>query len=390
MSTDFLTRSLELAPELVRLRRYFHQHPETGTSLPQTEAYVHRQLTDMGYQPQHIPNAGLLISAGQGHGRTLLIRGEMDALPMEETSGETFSSHCPGAAHTCGHDLHTTFLLGAAKLLKEQEAQLPGTVKLFFQTGEETLEGAENAIRSGVLLHPNVDAALGVHVQPLLPVGCLNIPKGAFLSSTDMFRIHIHGKGCHGAMPHLGVDPIQIAAHIILALHTLQVKEVPADEPVVLNICKMEAGSASNIVPNEACLLGTLRTYNDSICQTLKERIQDISHGVAQSFRGQAQVEFMEHCPTTVNDPAFVDFIDRSLQTFGRTFVSDPDYRLQVSDDFAFYSQTVPSAMIMLGCQPDGGERIPNHSPNVRYNETVLPIGAALLAHLAAGWQARR
>lgn len=386
MSTDFLTQSLDLAPYLTECRRHLHQYPEVGSVLPKTCQFVKAQLEHMGYQVEEVASGGLMVSIGQGNGKTLLIRADMDALPMQEDSGEPFSSLHPGMAHTCGHDLHTAFLLGAAKLLKEREDEILGTIKLLFQTAEETLEGAKSAIAAGVLRNPDVDAAMGIHVQPLLPFGHLNYPKGAFLSSVDMFQIRIKGKGCHGAMPHLGIDPINVAAHIILALQSLQVKEIPADESVVLNICKMEAGSVTNVVPNEACLWGTLRTYNDNICREIKQRMQQVAVHTAQAFGAEAEISFIEHCPCAVNDPALVDSITSSLQTFEQSFHSDPNYRLPVSDDFGFFSQEVPTVMLMIGCKPEQAERRSNHSPNVRYDETVLPYGAALLSHCALDW----
>lgn len=390
MSTSFLTRSLDLAPYLIECRRHLHQYPELGSVLPKTCQYVRAQLEQMGYQVEEVASGGLLASVGQGNGKTLLIRADMDALPMQEESGEPFSSLHPGIAHTCGHDFHTAFLLGAAKLLKEREHEIPGTIKLFFQTAEETLEGAQSAIAAGVLHNPEVNAAMGIHVQPLLPFGHLNYPKGAFLSSVDMIQIHIRGKGCHAAMPHLGIDPINVAAHMILALQSLQVKEVPANEAVVLNICKVESGSATNIVPNEAYLWGTLRTYNDGVCRQIKQRMQEIVACTAQAFGAEAELDFLEHCPCTVNDPDLVDAVASSLQTFEQPFHSNPDYRLQVSDDFGFFSQEVPTIMLMIGCKPEQGQPYTNHSPGVRYDEAVLPYGAALLAHCAWDWQMKQ
>jgi len=387
MSKDFLSRSYELEADLVEVRRWLHSCPEIGTELPETCAYVKKKLEKMGYSVEEIPHVGLMTCVGRGEGKAILVRADMDALPMQEESGEPFTSRRPGIAHTCGHDLHTSFLLGTAQLLKERESELPGTVKLLFQTGEEPLEGAHNAILAGVLHRPEVKAAFGIHVQPALPLGHLNYPKGAFLSSTDMVKIRVTGKGCHGAMPHLGIDPINAAAHIILALQSLQVKEVPADEAAVLNICRIEAGSATNIVPNEANLWGTLRTYNDDICRNIKRRMEQVVEYTARAFGAEAELNFTEHCPCTVNDPYLVGGITESLKSFGRPFISDPDYRLQVSDDFSFYSQEVPSVMLMIGCKPEQGEIKTNHSPDVRYNERVLPIGAALLAHCLLDWQ---
>lgn len=388
-----MERSKELERELIENRRYLHRHPELGIHLPQTSAYVRKQLEKMGYQVEAAGNGGLITQVGQagdGRGKTILLRADMDALPLTEESGELFSSLNQGIAHACGHDLHTTFLLGAAKLLKEREEEISGTVKLLFQYGEETLEGAKNAIQSGVLQNPTVDAAIGIHVQPSLPLGYLNYPKGAFLSSTDTFKICIRGKGCHGGQPSMGIDPISPAAHIILALQSLQVKEVAADEPVVLNICRVESGTATNIVPDRAQLWGTLRTYDDAVCKRIKKRMREIVEWTAKSFGAEAELRFEEHCPCTVNDAELVDGLAGALIRFGSAFITEPDYRMQVSDDFGFFSQQVPSVMFIIGCKPEVEKPSHNHSPFVAYHEGVLTIGAALLAHCAYDWLEER
>jgi len=310
----------------------------------------------------------------------------MDALPMTEQSGLAFQSLYQGKAHTCGHDLHTAFLLGAAEMLKERENELSGRVKLMFQMGEETLEGARAMIRAGVLENPAVDAAVGIHVQPALPLGYLNFPRGGFLASSDTFEINIKGKGGHGGQPHLCIDPISIAAHIILALQSLQVKEIAAGEPVILNICQFESGSATNIVPDCARLQGTVRTFDDNICRLIKKRMGEVVRGTAQMYGAEGKLIFTEYCPCTVNDANLAEFFSTSLARFGTDFTTETDYSMQVSDDFGFISQKVPSVMFIIGCSPENGIRGHNHSPSVIYNEKVLVTGAALMAHCAWDW----
>lgn len=389
MKNNFLAQGLELKKHLIKIRRDLHQCPELGAHLPQTTAYVKVQLEEMGCQVQEIPGAGLTACIGAGRKKTLLLRADMDALPMDEKSGEPFSSPVAGQAHTCGHDLHTAFLLGAARLLKEREAELPGQVKLVFQTGEETLEGAQAMLRSGILEQPTVDAALGIHVMPTEPIGHLYFPKGVVLSSSDMFEIVIEGKGGHAAAPHLAVDPINAAAHIILGLQSLQAKSVPPDQNVVLNVCRVESGSATNIIPEQARLWGTLRTFHDPLCRQIQEQMEQVVNCTAQAFGASARLRFSEHCPCTCNDPALVEALEPCLDRFSPDLVRHSVYRLQVSDDFGFYSQKVPSAMILIGCRPSEGEACHNHSPFVRYNEDVLTTGAALLAHCAYEWLLR-
>lgn len=345
-----------------------------------------KKLREMGCGYRVIPRGGIVADIGSRRGKTILLRADMDALPMEEQSGLPFSSRNEGRAHTCGHDLHTAFLLGAARMLKERETELAGTVRLIFQAGEETLEGAQEMLRAGVLENPPVDAAVGIHVQPTLLPGYLHYPAGTFLASSDTFEIRIQGKGGHGGQPHLGIDPINVAAHIILALQSLQVKEVAADIPAVLNICRAEAGSAGNVIPDSARLSGTMRTHDDSVREKLKMRMRQIVEGTAKMFGAVGQLIFAEQCPCTVNDPGLTGFFSESLRQFGIDFMTDGDYRMQVSDDFGFYTQKVPSVMFVIGCGNSEGTQGHNHSPYVIYNEEVLVTGAALLAHCAWDW----
>lgn len=383
---DFMKRSQELEDYHVSNRRNLHKYPELGTALPQTTTYVKERLAELGCAFTEIAQGGIVGEVGNNTGKTILLRADMDALPIQEESGLTFSSHHPGVSHCCGHDIHVSFLLGAAKLLKEREADLPGLVKLIFQAGEESLEGANNMIEAGVLKMPRVDRAIGIHVQPMLPLGHLHYAKGVFLSSTDAFEIRIKGKGCHGGLPHLGIDPINIAAHILLSLQSLQVKEVPASACAVLNVCQIKSGSSSNVAPDTAVLQGTLRTYDNRLREILKSRIIQIAELSASMFQASADTIFTMSCPCTVNDPEFTASISNYINCLEMKFQTDGSYKMQVSDDFAFFSQQIPSTMFIIGCEPETGNTGCNHCPTVSYNENVLPIGAALLAHSAYCW----
>lgn len=383
---NFFERSQELAQYHRDNRRFLHQHPEIGMNLPETAAYVKKKLKEMGCAAEDSLCGGISVSLGTGNGKTILLRADMDGLPMEEQSGLPFSSVCPDRAHTCGHDMHMSFLLGAARMLKEREQEIRGTVKLVFQPGEETLEGASAMIAEGILENPHVDAAIGIHVQPSLPLGYLNYPEGPFLASIDNFCVEITGKGCHGGQPHMGVDPINIAAHIVLALQSLQVKEVSPDSRCVLNICRIEGGSASNIVPEKAFLWGTLRTYDNDVCERLKARMRDIVESTARMYGGAGKLTFEVHCPSVTNDRTLAADLYQIIEKSGIGFHTDPNYRMQVSDDFGFFSSKIPSVMFVIGCRSEGKEFSHNHSPFVIYDEAVLPVGAALLAHCACEW----
>lgn len=361
-------------------------NPELGLELPITTSYVKEKLIEMGCEVEEIPYGGLVALIGNKTGNTILLRADMDALPLQEQSGLSFASNFSGISHSCGHDLHTTFLLGAAKMLKEKEHELVGTVKLMFQSGEETLEGAKRMLDSGVLENPKVNSAIGIHVQPLLPLKALNYSKGAILASSDTFEITVYGKSCHGAQPHLGVDPINIAATIIHLLQAFQVKEVPSDATVVLNICEIKSGHASNIVPDTALLTGTLRTYDNVLREMIKVRICEIVEGTANIFGATSKLRFLDSCPCTENDPTFTESLEKYIHDVGIDFNTEPNYRLMVSDDFGLIAREVPSTMFIIGCKPEVEETSHNHNSKVIYNENVLVQGAALLAHCAFNW----
>lgn len=384
---SFIQHSKDIEDDLLKIRRYLHQYPELESELHITTKLVKEKLVEIGCEPKEICKSGIVATiGGKKPGKTILLRADMDALPMEEESGLEFASKHPGMAHTCGHDIHTTFLIGAAKLLKEREEEIEGTIKLMFQPGEEPLTGAIDMIKAGVLESPKVDCAIGIHVQPLLPLNHLHYAKGAFLASTDIFRITIQGKSCHASQPHLGIDPINVAAHIILSLQSIQSKLVPANEAVILNICEVKSGSTSNIVPEQAVLTGTLRTYNPQLRKNIIDQCKKLVELTSQAFNANAKFEILESCPSAVNDEKLVKDIQKYIPNLGIEFITDPNYRMQVSDDFGFISELVPSVLFIIGCKPQGNQISHNHNSKVIYNEDVLPIGSALLAECAFDW----
>ena len=227
---EYLKRAMEIQAEVVANRRYLHQHPELGHNLDNTVRFVKEKLTEMGYAPADCGDHGIVaLAGGKKPGKCILIRADMDALPMKEESGLEFSSLTDSAAHTCGHDTHTAMLLGAAKLLKEMEDEIPGTVKLMFQPAEEMCTGADSMLKAGVLENPHVDAAFGIHIFAAVPSGVLVYGPGPMLSSADIFEITVKGKGGHGSMPNDTVDPIMVGAHILTALESINSREIAPD-----------------------------------------------------------------------------------------------------------------------------------------------------------------
>jgi len=296
---NYLQRSKEMETELIQNRRHLHANPEVGLELPETVAFVMGQLKAMGYEPKEL-GGGVTCTVGKS-GKTILLRADMDALPMEELSGLDFASK-KGAAHTCGHDMHTTMLLGAAKMLKENEDALNGTVKFMFQPAEEVFSGAKSMIENGILENPKPDCALSSHVFVGHHYNKVFVKEGPLLSSCNGFKITITGKGCHGAQPQNGIDPINIGVHIHLALQEMIAREVDFMNGALLTFGQFVSGTAANIIPQTAVMQGTLRTFNEEIREYLVERMKTIVTLTAEQFRGTAEVEIVSNLPVLMND----------------------------------------------------------------------------------------
>lgn len=383
----FWQQAHDMEEELVRTRRELHQIPETGLHLPRTSAYVMERLEALGLTPQRIGESGVTACiGGKRSGKVFLLRADMDALPMPEDTGLPFAS-TEERAHTCGHDMHTSMLLGAAKILKDCEEELEGTVKLMFQPAEETMEGALALIEAGILENPPVDAAMGLHVIPgNLHVGTVAWSGGPVLASSDIFTVTITGKPGHGAFPQNAVDALNIAAHTLIALQTVQAREVNTKEPLVLSICTINGGTAANIFPETVTMRGTIRAFSEDTRQYAKKRLVEICTATAELFRGQCQVAFAQGIPAVVNDAPLAEELGG--------YVSELDVKTQPlekqmgSEDFAAITQKVPAVFFNIGA--GGVEDIYNqaacHHPKVVYHEGVLPIGTAMLAGCAFRW----
>lgn len=385
---DFYERALQLKAEIIENRRFFHKNAEVGLNLPKAQAYVTKKLTEYGLKPEKCDHG---ITAVLGHGgKVLLLRADMDALPMPEESGEPFACPTGTAAHACGHDLHAAMLLTAAKLLKERETELKGTVKLMFQPAEEIFQGSQDMIKNGILENPKVDAALAYHVAAgKMPIGLfLYNNSSTMMFSVDVFRIHIRGKGAHGAYPQNAVDPINIGVHVHLALQELIARETDPMKSCVLTIGHFESGSAPNIIPETALLEGSLRTSDPAERKHLVSRIKEVSAKTAEVFGGSASIEMLSEVPPLICDPAFTDQVVCYMKELpipnltGHAGISS-----SASEDFAFITEKVPSAFLYLSAgYPDERGAYPAHNPKVRFNEDVCPIGAACLAHCAVRW----
>ena len=376
--------------QMIADRRALHRNPETGIQLPQTKAYVRRRLSEMGYAPEELCESGLVATiTGQDTGRCILLRADMDALRIKEQTDLPFRSE-NGCMHACGHDLHTAMLLGAAGLLQKHRSALRGTVKLVFQPDEEGFTGAKAMLKAGVLRDPAPQAALALHVHSGTPTGVLLCGRGTFMAGCTLFRITVRGVGCHGAMPETGVDPINIAAHIYLALQELVSRELPAKTAAVVTVGKFRAGEAPNIIPGEAVLEGTIRTFDRELSETLFHRIETIARSTAEAFRGSAAVEELASAPPLVNNPDLVNALaEDAALLLGQQRVALLDEGGMASEDFAAYTYDLPCAYFMLGAgsaeeNPMYGR--PMHNEKVIFNEDVLPLGAALHTWCAIRW----
>lgn len=385
---NYYERALELKDETIANRRHIHKNAETGLDLPKTKAYVMEKLTEYGLEPKDC-GYGVTATLGKG-GKVLLLRADMDALPMPEESGEEFACPTGKEAHTCGHDFHAAMLLTAAKMLKEKEDTLEGTIKFMFQPAEETFEGSKNMIENGILENPPVDAALAYHVSPgKMPIGLFMYnDKDTMMYSVDGFKITIHGKGSHGAYPHVGVDPINIGVHIHLALQELIARESDPTHSCVLTIGQFAGGTAANIIPETAVLQGTIRTNKPEARELLVRRMKEVAEKTAAVYNGTVDIEMISEVPPLICNPKLTDEVVGYMQELGIPGLTPyPGISASASEDFAVIAEKVPSTFMYLSAgYLDEREQYPAHHPKAQFNEDVCPIGAACLAHCASQW----
>ncbi len=389
---QWLIEAKEMEQQLIENRRYLHAHAEVGLQLPQTFAYVWDRLTDLGYQPKKCGQCGIVACIGKGS-PVFMLRADMDALPTREESGLDFACQT-GNGHLCGHDMHTAMLLGAAALLKRHEDELKGTVKLMFQPAEEPLAGASDMIANGLLEDPKPDAAAMIHVMNMngvAPGTVIIAPVGVSAPAADMFEIRIYGKGCHGAMPDTGVDPINVGAHLVLALQAISTREMGLNRQHALTIGSFQAGETSNVIPDSAILRGSVRSFDVETEKELKRRIEEITKLTAETFRARAEFIPLEGCPTLINAEELALHAASALpQVIGQDKVIRTEQlggnnaRSTGSEDFSYISQAVPSLMMALSASGKSTE--PTHHPKIIFNEEALPYGAAVYASMAFTW----
>lgn len=384
---NFMKRSLELKSDIIEMRRFIHENAEHGDELPVTTQFVVEKLKEMGLEPEEICKSGVVATIkGAESGKTILLRADMDALPMRETNDLPFSSKT-SSAHTCGHDLHTSMLLAAAKMLIERKDEMQGNVKLMFQPAEEIFTGAQNMLDNGLMTNPTVDAAIDMHVLTDIPLGCVASRKGYISSSCDGFKLTIKGKGCHGAQPHNGIDPINVGVHLHMALQGLISRETPPNEIAVLTVCQFESGTTANIIPETAVMKGTMRTFNKDLRAKLFRRFNEIIEYTAKTFGAKIELEVLSDVPSILVNADMLSDCISYVKELDYDFTYDMEYLVTPSDDFARVSELVPSVFLAIGARPLEDEKAyPNHNPNVIFNEDCLPLGAAIFAQCAFEW----
>lgn len=373
--------------DLIRNRRYLHQHPELGFDLDHTVQYVKEELTAMGCKPIDIGDHGVTAVIGKKEGRCILLRSDMDALPMKEESGLPFSCTYDSAAHTCGHDTHTAMLLTAARIFKEIEDELPGKVKLLFQPAEEIGYGCRNMVENGILENPKVDAAFGAHIMSCFPKETVLYGTGSLSTGADLFTITVHGKGGHGSVPHTTIDPINIACHIVLNLQTVNSREIDAQEMAVLDFGSINAGSAGNAIPETAVLKGNIRTFNNDVRRQIKKRVSEITEQTAAMFGGSAQIEYSLEMGAVVTDTMVTALCGNEIKKhMDAAKVNDHILKLPFSEVFSYISDLVPSTFFLIGACPENSEVLTQHNPRIIFDEESMKTGVLVYVAGAMGY----
>jgi amidohydrolase len=376
------------AARLSAIRRDLHRNPEPPLAERRTAQRAAETLAALGWRVRTgVGGTGVVaLLRGRGRGPVVALRADMDALPLHEKTGAPYRSRVPGWMHACGHDAHVAVVLGAAMLITPRRGELAGSVKCLFQPAEEIGAGAAALVRDGALEKPRVDAVLGLHVWPDLPVGTIGLRAGPAHAASDSFTIAVHGRGGHGAMPHRAVD-VLVAAHALYgALQTLA-RTVDPLQPKVLSICAFSGGAAHNVLPDEAVMKGTLRTYDAAVRRDLLAAMRRAVAGIERMFGVRCEMNFPMHFPGVVNDEALARFVSDRARALGRSVV---EVELSTgSEDFSWYQKRAPGLFFRLGARP----RRPAgafHNARFEIDEAALPIGAELLADCALGYAAAR
>jgi amidohydrolase len=380
--------SLQQSAQIIESRRHIHANPELSYQEYNTVKYVAQQLKEFGLAPREgIATTGLIVEI-QGKNpekKSIALRADMDALPIFETSNVPYKSKVPGVMHACGHDVHTSSLLGTARILQHVKDEFEGTIRLIFQPGEEkTPGGASYMIRDGALKDPQPSGIIGQHVFPLLPVGKIGFREGMYMASCDEIYLKVIGKGGHGAAPELAIDPIVISSYIIIALQQIISRNASPKQPTVLTFGKIVGEGATNIIPNEVNIAGTFRAMNEEWRESALKKIKKMAESIAEGMGGKCEVDISRGYPYLQNNPELTRRIRNAAETYmGKDNVVDIDITLG-AEDFAYYSQVIPASFYRLGTRNEAkGITSYVHTPTFDIDEDALKIGPGLMAWLA-------
>ena len=389
---DLLPAAEALLPETVAVRRRLHRRPERGLTLPATQALIVEELKKLGLSSK-LGTSTTSVAAvieGNGPGPTVLLRGDMDALPLTEDTGLDFSSETDGMMHACGHDTHVAMLLGAARLLVERRATFGGRVLLMFQPGEEGFHGARVMLEEGLLdaagpVRPT--AAFALHISTEYPASTINIRPGPMMACADFVNIDVKGRGGHASQPSAALDPITIAAEIVIGLQTLVTRQVEVFDPAVITIAHISSGTTNNIIPETARLEGTIRTFSERTRTVVHEGIVRLVNGLTAAYGATADTELLTLYPVTVNDPSFTELVTATAtELIGADAVNSAIDPVMGAEDFSYVLQQVPGAMAFLGGRPaseDPATAPANHSNKVVFDEPAMAVGVATYVAVA-------
>jgi amidohydrolase len=379
----FLDEAMRIKEETIALRRDIHSHPELGFEEKRTSKIVADTLESLGISvTRGVAETGVVgILEGIRKSPVLLLRFDMDALPITEDTGVEYASQNHGVMHACGHDSHVAIGLSVAKLLSAKRDRLQGTIKFVFQPAEEGGGGAEKMVEAGVLENPKPDYSMGVHVWNDMPVGWYGLTNGPAMAGAEIFSIKIIGKGAHGASPHQGIDPVVAAAQIITALQTITSRNVAPLDSAVVSVCQVHSGTAFNIIPQEATLSGTIRTFKKAVFSKVKERFEEIVIDIAHAFDCEVEINVKKITYPVINDEDLVNLMTNVVNNIDKEGRVDHKLQTMGSEDFSFMMHDIPGCFLMVGsANPEKGLNYGHHHPKFNIDEACLPFAVAILA----------
>ena len=391
---NFNLEAHNIKEELKEIRRTLHQYPELGFEETNTSRYIKEFLIKEGIEFKEFAKTGvcgIINGTKEGNKKVIALRADIDGLPMQDKKSCQYASKVKGKMHACGHDGHTTILLGVAKILNKYKAEFSGTVKLIFEPAEETTGGAKVMIKEGVLENPKVDVMCGLHVEETIDCGSIMVRKGTVNAASNPFNITIKGAGGHGAYPDTAIDPIVIAGHVITSLQSIVSREIKPVNPSVVTIGSIHGGTAQNIIPSEVKMSGIIRTMTNEDREFAKQRLKEIVNGICTTFRGSAEIEIEESYPCLYNDDDMVDLLEKSaIEILGVENVKlQKNPKLGV-ESFAYFANEVPSVFYFLGIRNEKKGIIHSaHNNLFDIDEDALPIGVAIQCEIAVNYLTR-